>query len=204
MFDQNKSYLNHICNNRDTNMDNINTSAGFYSSEDLRNILRQLLSQYSLWTRFYIISKVENLEDLEVVTNRLYEVPIDLSNVLRIYYDAGSVQEFENLMREQITLTIQIIGEIKEAKSFVDTIARWRENANQIVNLLTGLNPYWDKGTLQNLFYNHLDMMVFETQKRINKQYAADVYEYNFIEYHTLMFADFLWNGIINQLYPRT
>ena len=62
------------------------TTSGYYSSADLRNILRQLWSQYSVWSRFYIVSRMADLDDLDVVTNRLYEVPIDLYNVLRIYY----------------------------------------------------------------------------------------------------------------------
>lgn len=185
-------------------MDNTNTATGYYSPEDLRNALRQLWSQYSLWTRFYLISKIDNLEDLEVVTNRLYEVPIDFYNVLRIYYGNASAQEFENLMREQITLTIQLISEIKDGRSPDIVRNSWKENADQIVELLTRLNPYWDAPSLKNLFYNHLDMTEYEAQKRVNKQYAADVYEYNFIEYHTLMFADYIWHGIINQFYPKT
>ncbi|MFU0828388.1 MAG: Acetylglutamate kinase [Lachnoclostridium sp.] len=183
-------------------MDNINSVTGYYSSSDLRNILRQLFNQYSLWSRFYIISRIENLEDLEVVTNRLYEVPADIANVLKIYYNTVYIQEFENLMREQITLTIQIISEMKGNQSFDKTKSMWEENADQIANLLASLNPYFDKGTLRNLFYNHFDMLVSEAQKRISKQYALDVYEYNFIEYHSLMFADYLWNGIIKQFYP--
>ncbi len=185
-------------------MDSTNIPVGYYSREDLRNILRQLWSQYSLWTRFYIVSKMANLGDLEIVTNRLYEVPIDFYNVLRIYYNNNSVQEFENLLREQIDLTIQIIDEINAGQPLDTVEARWRENANQISLLLTQLNPYWNLQTLQNLFYNHLDMTEYEAQKRYSRQYAADVYEYNFIEYHTLMFADYMWNGIINQLYPET
>lgn len=184
-------------------MDSTDNTTGYYSPEDLRNVLRQLWNQYSLWTRFYIVSKMGDLDDLEVVTNRLYEVPIDFYNVLRIYYNNNSIQDFENLLREQITLTIQIIGEIKAGQSTETSEAAWRDNANQISALLTGLNPYWTLQNLQNLFYNHLDMTVYEAQKRNNKQYAADVYEYNFIEYHTLMFADYMWNGIINQLYPK-
>lgn len=184
-------------------MDSANNTTGYYSSEDLRNLLRQLMSQYSLWTRFYIVSKMDDLGDLEVITNRLYEVPIDFYNLLRIYYGSNSAQEFENLLREQITLTIQIIGEIKDGQSVDTTQESWKKNADQISQLLSQLNPYWNMQTFQNLFYNHLDMMEYEAQKRVSRQYAADVYEYNFIEYHTLMFADYIWNGIINQFYPK-
>ncbi|WFR59686.1 hypothetical protein QA584_11535 [Anaerocolumna sp. AGMB13025] len=184
-------------------MDSTSNTAGYYSSEDLRNIIRQIMSQYSLWTRFYIVSKMADLGDLEVVSNRLYEVPIDLYNLFRIYYDNTSVQELENQFREQVTLTIQLIDEINSDQPVDTTKSRLKENADQISLLMSGLNPFWNMQTLQNLFYNHFDMTEYEAQKRHTRQYAADVYEYNFIEYHTLMFADYLWSGIINQLYPK-
>ncbi|QHQ62724.1 hypothetical protein Ana3638_19690 [Anaerocolumna sedimenticola] len=180
-----------------------NTNSSFYSPEDLRNILRQLWNQYSVWIRFYIVSRMADLDDLEVLTNRLFEVPIDLYNVFRIYYGNNSAQEFENLLRDQITLTIQIIDEINTEQSIDTTESNWKANADQISLFLSQLNPYWNMQVLQNLFYNHLDMTIYEAQKRKYKQYAADVYEYNFIEYHTLMIADYIWNGIINQFYSN-
>ncbi|WMJ87707.1 hypothetical protein [Anaerocolumna sp. MB42-C2] len=180
-----------------------NTTSGYYSSADLRNILRQLWSQYSVWSRFYIVSRMADLDDLDVVTNRLYEVPIDLYNVLRIYYGSNFALEFENLLRSQIALTIQIIDEISAEQPIDTAESNWKSNADQISLFLSQLNPYWNKQVLQNLFYNHLDMTIYEAQKRKYKQYASDVYEYNFIEYHSLMIADYFWNGILNQLYPQ-
>lgn len=144
-----------------------------------------------------------DLGDLAVVTNRLYEVPIDFYNLFRIYYGNNSALEYENLLRIQISLTIQLINNIKEGKSTDETKTAWMENADQISRFLAELNPYWNAESLENLFYNHLDMTEYEAEKRYNKQYAADVYEYNFIEYHTLMFADYMWNGIIKQFYPQ-
>lgn len=184
-------------------MDNTNRTSGYYSPEDLRNVLRQLWSQYSLWTRFYMVSKMASLDDLEVVSDRLYRVPIDISNLFLIYYNQNSVQELENLFREQVTLTIRIIDEITAGQNINTTQADWRANAGRISLLLTRLNPNWNLQTLENLFYNHLDMVVDEAQKRVTRQYSADVFAYNFIEYHTLMTADYIWNGIINQFYPR-
>ncbi len=182
-------------------MDSTTNTAGYYSREDLRNVLRQLWNQYSLWTRFYIVSKTAGLDDLEVVTNRLYEVPIDFYNVLKIYYNNNSALEFENLLREQITYIIQIIDDINAGQSTVTAEDNWKKNADRISLLLSQLNPYWDYKTLQNLFYNYLNMTEDEAQKRYTRQYASDVYQYTFIEYYSLMIADYMWNGIVNQFY---
>ncbi len=186
-------------------MNNETYPSNYYAPEDLRNILRLLWSQYALWTRFYIVSKVADLGDLEVVTNRLYEVPMDMYNVLIIYYNINSVQEFENLLREQISLTINVIDNIIANNTSEAAAAEtmWRGNADRLSLLLSEMNPNWNHQMLQNLFYNQLDMTMDEAEKRKNRRYAEDVYQYNFIEYHTLMIADYLWNGIINQLYPK-
>ena len=182
---------------------NMNENKSFYKPEDLKNILRILWSQNIMWTRSLIISKIEKLNDIEVVKNRLLENPRDFSNVLRIYYGDKNANEFEDLFREHLNLTEKLINSYIEGNSaaITDTERKWYQNATQLATFLSNINPYWDIKTLQNLFYNHLDMTKDEILKRLNNQYAADVYQYDFIEYHALMIADIMASGILEQFY---
>lgn len=182
---------------------NINENKSFYTPEDLKNILRMLWSQHIMWTRSYIISAISKLNDIEVVTNRLLEKPRDFANVLRIYYGDKIANEFEDLFREHLTLVVNLVISYIEGNSadITETERKWYENATQLATFLSSINPYWDIKTLQNLFYNHLDMTKDQILKRLNNQYAADVYLYDFIEYHALMIADIMADGIIKQFY---
>lgn len=197
------SYRNYL-DKRITYMDNkFSQNQSFYTPDELRNVIQLLWSQNILWTRFLIISIISKLNDIEVVTNRLFENPRDFANVFKIYYGDIIADEFENLLREHLSLTIALINSyITSNSSAIQELEKqWYENANQLALFLSNINPYWDKQMLQNVLYYHLDLTKDEILKRLNGQYAADVYLYDFIETHTHMIADIMANGIINQFY---
>ncbi|MDF2587675.1 MAG: acetylglutamate kinase, partial [Anaerocolumna sp.] len=77
----------------------------------------------------------------------------------------------------------------------------WAKNADEIATYLSKINPYLDKAVLQNLLINQLGMTKDEILRRISNQYVADIYQYDFIEYHALMIADIIWSGLISQFY---
>lgn len=172
---------------------------GFYSKEDLRNILRQYLTQYSMWIRFLIISMASSLKDQEVIINRIYEIPIDLSRVLKIYFSEEQTTVFENLFKEHITLTISLIKDTLDNNqiSFNHTLVEWTNNNKALSRQLADMNPYWNQQQFENLWSNLLSMTLEEATARKNMQYATDVYKYDNIEYFVLMIADILWEGIV-------
>ncbi len=200
-------------------MDNYSAGkSGYYTPEDLKDVMEQLWSQQILWTRFYLVSAVSKLPDLEVVENRLLESPRDFANVFRIYYGDATADQLESLIREHLTLTVQLINAfIEEYDSRRNTSfsnipvgstpktaaleRQWRDNADTYAAFLAGINPYWDQSEMRNNLSNHLDMTKDEITKRIYGQYAADVYQYDFIEYHALMLAGIMADGIIKQFY---
>lgn len=193
-------------------MDNTpNTAQPLYTPDDLKNLLRQLLSEQSLWTRFLIISTLSGLGDIEVVTDRLYKNAIDIGNLFRLYYGDAIGSEIENSLRNYYSLIIALINAYKttvfETPSNTDFTLIQQANiplctaAEQFSILLSNINPYWNQETLENTFKNAINMLNDEIYKRRTNQYYADVIQYDFIEYYSFMTADILWNGFINQFY---
>ncbi|WP_313133175.1 hypothetical protein [Anaerocolumna sp.] len=190
---------------------NLNTAQSLYTPEDLRNVLRQLLSEQSLWTRFLIISILSGLGDIEVVTDRLYKNAIDIGNLFRLYYGDTIGNEIQDSLRTYFSLIIALINAYKstvfDTLSNTDLTLIHQANtplyaaAGQFSILLSNINPYWNQQTLGNIFKNTIDMLNDEIYKRRTNQYYADVTQYDFIEYYSLMTADILWNGFINQFY---
>lgn len=180
-----------------------NNSINYYSREDLRNILRQMGSQYTMWTRFLLVSKASNINDQEVVENRLYEVARDFSNLLLIYYDKSSVDKISTITRNQIKLIIDLIDILlyQDENKSNKAIEALQTNSKNLAAALQALNPYFNENILTNSFYGLITMTVDEILKRKTKQYALDVYQYNFIEYQILMIADFLWEGFLHEFY---
>lgn len=183
-------------------MDEVNQS-GYYSKEDLRNILRLYLTQYSMWMRFLIISMASSLKDQEVIINRIYEIPLDLSKVFSIYFTEEQTKALENLFREHIRLTIELIKDTLEDDhiSFSHTMVAWTNNTKVLSRQLSSMNPFWNQQQIESLLTNLLSMTLDETTKRKNMRYADDVYEYDNIEYFVLMMADLLWDGMIKNFY---
>jgi hypothetical protein len=190
---------------------NPNTAQSLYTPEDLRNLIRKLLSEQSLWTRFLIISTLSGLGDIEVVTDRLYKNAIDIGNLFRLYYGDAIGNEIQNSLRTYFSLIIALINAYKntafDTLSNTDLTLIHQANAplytaaGQFSILLSNINPYWNQQTLGNIFKNTIDMLNDEIYKRRTYQYYADVTQYDFIEYYALMTADILWNGFINQFY---
>lgn len=176
---------------------NNDKQTGFYSKEDLRNILRLYLTQYSTWMRFYIVSATAALKDLEVIENRLLEIPIDIANIFRIYYGDQVALQVEDLFRNHIKLTMNLVMDTinGDSNSFNLTALSWMSNTKALATELSSINSTWNQTQLENLFGNLLTMTLEEATKRKNMQYAEDVYQYDNIEYFVLMIADVLWNG---------
>lgn len=178
---------------------NNDKQTGFYSKEDLRNILRLYLTQYSTWMRFYIVSLAADLKDLEVIENRLFQIPIDIAGIFRIYYGDQTATQIENLLRDQIKLTMDLVKNTiaGDSSSFNHTAPQWMDNTKALSAELASINSKWNQNQFENLFGNLLSMTLDEANKRKNMQYADDVYQYDNIEYFVLMIADVLWNGFL-------
>lgn len=184
--------------------DAANQTGNFYSKEDLRNILRQIGSQYTMWTRFLIVSTASNISDKEVVENRLYEVARDFSNILIVYYNQSDVDTINTISRKQIKLLIDLIDTLLlgDESDHNAAITALQSNSMTLAAALHELNPYLDETLLSNSFQALISMTVDEIIKRKKEQYALDVYQYHFIEYQILMIADFIWAGLLDEFYP--
>ncbi|MFV0344185.1 MAG: hypothetical protein ACK5JH_15080 [Anaerocolumna sp.] len=181
------------------NQNNIN----YYSKEDLRNVLRQIGSQYTMWTRSLLVSKASSIDDQEVLENRLYEVVNDFVNLLLVYYDQNLLTKIEDISRRQITLMISLIHTLlyeDEAQS-KDVILAVQNNSKDLAYALNELNPYLNESILTNSLHGLLSMTIDEILKRKSKQYALDVYQYRFIEYQIYMIADYIWEGFLSEFY---
>jgi hypothetical protein len=156
-----------------------------------------------MWTRFLLVSMASNINDQEVLENRLYEVVRDFTNILLVYYDKTSVNKIDTISRNHIKLLIALIDTLlfqNEEKSN-EAIIAIQNNSKELATALHALNPYLDEVVLTNSFYGLISMTIDQIMKRKSKQYALDVYQYSFIEYQILMIADYMWEGLLHEFY---
>ncbi len=163
--------------------------------------LRTLWEQHVMWTRLTILSMVENIQDVELVTARLLRNPADFAAVLARFYGKQKAEIFRRLFTEHLTLAAQLVQAAKEGNNAkADQAEReWYHNAGQIAEFLASINPFWSKKEWLNMLNEHLRLTKAEAVDFITKQYANSIATYDEIEKQALMMADMMYEGIVRQ-----
>lgn len=171
------------------------------SAVKLKEDVRRLWIDHTIWTRDYIKSAVAELDDKEKVLARLLKNQEDLGNSIKPYYgnDAG------NKLTELLTDHIVIAGKLVEAaKSGNQTDVNkynteWYKNADDIAQFLSKANPNWSFNELRDMLHKHLKLVTDTVEARINKNWDADIIAFDKGEDHIIQMADTLTEGIIKQ-----
>lgn len=80
----------------------------------LMNRIRQLWGQHVYWTRFFIISTVANLDDLEPVTKRLLQNPKDFAVLLTPIFGMRAAGRFEELFTRHLLIAADLVNAAKK------------------------------------------------------------------------------------------
>ena len=169
--------------------------------QEIINTMRKLWSQHVYWTRFFIISTAEELQDLKYVTDRLLENPGDFAKVLRLFYGEKKANEFKKLLTEHLQIGGELVNADKDMNtSKADKLRKeWYANADDIAEFLAGINPNWSRQKWKDMMYSHLSMTEKEAELRLKKGYPKDIQMFDSIEKEDLEMAAYMSQGIIRQ-----
>jgi hypothetical protein len=176
-------------------------SAQSASAGSLKQDMRKLWTDHVVWTRDYIIAAVGGQPDAKAAANRLMKNQEDIGNAVAKFYGAPAGQQLTTLLKEHITIAVDLINAAKAGdkagQQKADT--RWQQNATQIADFLSKANPNWPKDTLADLMKKHLSTTTNEVVARLNKDWEADVRAFDEVYEHILHMADALSDGIVKQ-----
>jgi hypothetical protein len=176
-------------------------SAQSASAVSLKQDMRKLWTDHVVWTRDYIIAAVGDQPDAKAAANRLMKNQEDIGNAVAKFYGAPAGQQLTTLLKEHITIAVDLIKAAKAgdkaAQQQADT--RWQQNATQIADFLSKANPNWPKDTLADLMKKHLSTTTNEVVARLKKDWDADVRAFDDVYEHILHMADALADGIVKQ-----
>jgi hypothetical protein len=177
------------------------TAAQSASAVSLKQDMRKLWTDHVVWTRDYIIAAVGDQPDAKAAANRLMKNQEDIGNAVAKFYGAPAGQQLTTLLKEHITIAVDLIKAAKASdkagQQQADT--RWQQNAMQIAEFLSKANPNWPKDTLAEMMKKHLSTTTNEVVARLNKNWEADVRAFDEVYEHILHMADALSDGIIKQ-----
>lgn len=163
--------------------------------------LRMLWEQHVVWTRLTIISMVENLADVDLVTKRLLQNPVDFAALLEMFYGKQIANKFKDLFTSHLVIASEIVSAAKEGdnQKAAEAEKRWYENADQIASFLSTINPFWSKDEWRKMLFEHLELTKTEAVDLITKKYADSITVFDEIESQALMMADMMQNGLVLQ-----
>lgn len=171
----------------------------------LSNTFRQLWEQHSAWTRMTIMSLVFDLPDVELVTQRLLQNPVDFGNALKEFYGDEIASKFSDLLKEHLVIAAELVKAAKagDNKTAADAEKRWYANADEIAAFLAKINPNWSEEEWKMMLHRHLMLVKAEAVSMLTKNYEQGIKIYDEIENQALGMADEMTQGIVNQFPER-
>ena len=177
------------------------TTAPTMSASDLRNGMRKLWTDHTTYTHNYIVSALATLPDLPAQTQRLLRNQDDIGAAIKPIYGDEAGKKLSALLRDHILVAADIVKAAKanDTKTVETLQKKWRQNGNDMANLLAGANPMWKQAALADMLQKHLDFVTAQVVARIKMDWAGDIKAYDAGYEHMMMFADMLSDGIIKQ-----
>ncbi|WP_341346251.1 glycosyltransferase [Paenibacillus sp. FSL H3-0469] len=167
----------------------------------LRSEMQQVWIDHTIWTHNYIVSALYNNPDQKDVLARLLKNQEDIGNVFKPYYGEANGNKLSGLLKEHIQIAGQIVaaaqkgnaGEVQKLQT------DWHRNADEIAQFLNGLNPNWSVKQVQDMLYEHLQLVTDIVLDILKGDYAASIAATDKNEVHMIHFADLLTEGIVKQ-----
>ena len=169
----------------------------------LSNNIRKLWEQHGAWTRMAITSIVFGSPDEEFVINRLLQNPVDFANLLKIFYGDILATKFSDLLKSHLVIAAQLVkaAKIGDDKTAAEAEIKWYENADEIADFLSSINPYWSYESWREMLHGHLALVKAEAVAMLTGDYATGINVYDKIENQALEMSDMMTEGIMQQFF---
>jgi hypothetical protein len=128
-----------------------------------------------------------------------------IGDAIAPYFGKEAATELTHLLREHILIAVQLVsaarsGDISKL-NFEDE--RWTANADQIADLLNGLNEFWPSEDLARRLHLLLQLTKDEAVARVTGDVDGDLRTFDRIYSEAMGIADVLTNGLLRK-FPRS
>lgn len=157
--------------------------------------------EHVFWTRLFLISVADSLDDLEATKTRLLENPRDIANVFRKYYGNTFANNIQKLLTDHLVIGGDLIVALKNKndKLAQELTTKCYKNADDMAVAFSNINPFYPKEEVRNMLYEHLRLTTNEVSNRLKKDYSADIKAYGLVQKEALQMAMFFVDGIVRQ-----
>ena len=171
------------------------------ASISLRQAMRRLWMDHTVYTRLYIVSAFADIPDAQAVAGRLLRNQEDIGNAIVPYYGKDAGNKLTDLLKQHILVATEVVAAAKsgDQKKLGESYNKWVANADDIAGFLSSANPNWPKKDAADLLHLHLQLIKEFVVARLGKNYPEDIKKLD--EYFTegMLIADTLSEGVIKQ-----
>ncbi|WP_420819584.1 glycosyltransferase [Paenibacillus pinistramenti] len=167
----------------------------------LKSDMQKAWIDHTIWTRSYIVSALSDRADQKDVLDRLLQNQQDIGNLIKPYYGEAAGNKLAELLKEHIVIAGKIVAAAKAGnQADVKKLdADWHRNADDIAKFLSTANPNWQFKTLQDMLYEHLQLITDLVMYCLKGDWKSDIAVTDKNEIHMIHLADILTEGIIKQ-----
>lgn len=167
----------------------------------LKGEIRKLWTDHVMWTRLYIVSTLESLDDQEKVLARLLENQEDIGNAFKPYYGEAAGNKLTELLKDHILLAGKVVDAAKSGNNanFERYNKEWYKNADDIADFLSKANPNLPNEELKEFLEMHLELITEDVKARLAKDWDSSIIALDKGIDHILKLADTLSNGVVKQ-----
>lgn len=182
-------------------VNNPNPEPPAFSSEELKNTLRELWKQLANWTRMAIMSILSNNPGYSQTQARLLRIAVDMANALKPFYGDVDSTKLADLIKQHLTYVLQLANAVKtnDSNLVASTEKELYTNASAIANFLFLINPFVDVENLKNLLNGYLTLTEAEITSRVNGDFEREIVLFDQIESQVTQIADALASAIEKQ-----
>ena len=156
------------------------------------------------WIRAYLVYVyLESDPELQqLVVDKLMSVPDEFSDMLRLFFGDKAAEDYNTMLTNYIALLINLINAQKngDAAAVDEYIKQLYQNVDERAELLSKINPFWEKTKLQNLIYTFTQMTIEEINTFLTKDFKRNLQIFDRILNHTSVMGDYIAEGIENYL----
>lgn len=168
--------------------------------------MRKLWEDHVTWTRLAIVTFADGSASFDATATRLLQNQVDIGNAIKPFYGDAAGNQLASLLHDHIAIAVELLQAAKsgDTAAFNDANARWYDNANDIADLVSSIDPVvWPDAAMRDMMKVHLDQTLAEASDELGGHYTASVADYEAIHQHILEMADLLSSGIIKQFPGR-
>lgn len=162
--------------------------------------IMRLWLEDAIWSRAYVLSIIGDQPYQSAVTDRLFQVPTDFYEVLKVFWGEEIAIQYMNYMIERISHQKDLLkAMIRQDQAEVDMHTReLYANADGISTFFDQF-PRWDKNVWQQFLYSDIRMYLNQVTAMMSGNYSEAITIFDRIVSNTIDMGNYMAFGIITR-----